>query len=166
MKSHRRPPCRHPNIVSGHTPWSSRGHGNIQTGASLRLVHRVNFYSASVLRLRNIHWLAGEASLPTAGEDPVDDGLPDAVQQTSVVRTEHQRLVVFISNWTQKPSSNKIHCIKMYNNKTNEEYRLTLLNEVLIKWDIKSCLGLSWRKTHCLSVKSGGLVSGVKPALL
>lgn len=31
----------------------------------------------------------------------------------------------------------------MYNNKTNEEYRLTLLNEVLIKWDIKSCLGLS-----------------------
>lgn len=50
------------------------------------------------MRLRNVHQLAGVASLLTAGEDSVDDGLPDAVEQTSVVRTEHQRLVVFVGN--------------------------------------------------------------------
>lgn len=76
-------------------------------------IQKIHFYSFSsvnshlawVLRLRNAHWLAGEASLPTAGEDSVDDGLPDAVEQTPVVWTEHQRLVVLISNWTHRDST-------------------------------------------------------------
>lgn len=65
-----------------------------------RRIFTVNWHLAFVLRLGKVHRLAGVASLPTAGEDSVDDGLPDAVEQTPVVRTEHQGLVVFIGNWT------------------------------------------------------------------
>lgn len=65
---------------------------------------------------RALNSLAGEASLPTAGEHSVDDGLSDAVEQTSLVRTEHQRLVVFISDCAHRQaSSHERKDLKAYN---------------------------------------------------
>lgn len=48
------------------------------------------------------HWLAGEAPLPAAGENPVHDGLPDAEEEAAVVWTEDQRLVVLVCDWASQ----------------------------------------------------------------
>lgn len=49
--------------------------------------------------------LVGKAALPTVGEDPVDDGLPDAVEQALDVGGEHQRLIVLVRHCRHKSTT-------------------------------------------------------------
>lgn len=102
--------------------------------------------TVTVVTASGVHWPASEASLLAAGEHAVDDGLPDAVEQAPVVRTEHQRLVVLVRHWgsRQTPRSwvPKYVAVKQKQRRTS----ITLFHDVTIKRHIKTHLRLSWKE--------------------
>lgn len=112
-----------PSLNSNEVPPSTTMQASQHRERTLTLGHQRRRDVSSALlhhklaqRPRGVDSLVGEASLPTAGEHSVDDGLSDAVEQTSLVRAEHQGLVVFIGDCAHREaSSHKRKYLKMLN---------------------------------------------------
>lgn len=97
--------------------------------------------------LKSAPLLVGEAALPTVGEDPVDDGLPDAVEQAPDVGGEHQRLVVLVSDCThnerrgQRRHRTCRSCVERATTRCSQE--LTFFYQVTVQRNIETRLRVS-----------------------